>query len=185
MPQPLTDTERDTIRTRHAEGASCTAIARELGRSPGTISRHAHAMGLGWDTRQTAHATAAKQASNRERRAALIARLYDQADKLMDRLDAQVFKYVGEDRSGNAVVTDLPADAIPGTEVRALLGMAVNTLQGAARLEAVDAGQAGSTEARGILSDLGDALQAAYGQLAHTGGSRAVLEDADAGDTGE
>jgi hypothetical protein len=64
--------------------------------------------------------------------------------------------------------------------------MAVNLLVAAAKLEAVDAGQAGTAEARGILGNLQDALAGAYGQLAHAGGTptaQALEQDLDATDT--
>ena len=178
---PLTATELDTIRTRHAEGKSLRSIAVELGRAPTTIGTHAKRMGLSWDAGRTAAATEAKQASNRERRARLIARLYDRADKIMDRLEADQFKYVGE-FEGRAIITRLDADAIPGKEERALGGMVVNMLAGAARLEAVDQGTSGAEKAKGILGAFAVDLQAAYGQLSHTGSSptaQAVLAETD------
>ena len=178
-PDPLTDDERATIKAMHAEGAGCSAIARHLERSPSTVSRAAKAMGLEWDTAQTEAATAVKQASNRERRARLVRRLYDRADFIMDRLDAEQFKLVGMDKEGNAHTNLVERDAIPGTEERALFGMVINGLNAAARLEAVDSASTNATEAKGILGDLGDALSAAYGQLAHAGSTPTAdaLED--------
>jgi len=179
---PLTATELDTIRTRHAEGKSLRSIAVELGRAPTTIGTHAKRMGLSWDAGRTAAATEAKQASNRERRARLIARLYDRADKIMDRLEAAEFKLVGMDKDGYARTNLVAADAIPGAEERALSGMVVNMLAGAARLEAVDQGANGAERAKGILGAFAVDLQAAYGQLSHTGSSptaQAVLAETD------
>lgn len=183
---PLTDADRERIRQLHADGRSCSGIARELGRAPSTISRAAKAMGLSWDTTKTEQATQVKQASNRERRARLVSRLYDRAERIMDRLDADTFKYVGLDKDGRARTNHIDQDAIPGTEERALSGMTVNLLVAAAKLEAVDAGQANDAEARGILGNLQDALHAAYGQLAHAGGTptaQALDQDLDATDT--
>jgi transposase-like protein len=178
----LTDSEQRYIRERHEAGDSCNAIARTLGRSASTVSRYAREAGLSWDSSRTAPATEAKQASNRERRARLVSRLYDRADKIMDRLEAEQFKLVGLDKDGYARTNVVDADAIPGAEERALTGMVVNALVAAARLEQVDAGQAGNAEAKGILGNLADALQSAYGQLAHTStptadATREELED--------
>lgn len=164
----LTPDELDRIKAGHAAGKSCNAIARELGRSPSSVSKYARDLGLSWADKRPQAATAAKQADNRARRAALVSRLYDRAERIMDRLEAPHFKLVGMDKSGNAVTTLIDPDAIPGTEERALTGMAVNTLVAAARLEAVDAAHTGQGEARGILGALDTALQAAYGQLSHT-----------------
>lgn len=167
----LTPAELDRIRALHARGLSCRAIAKDIRRSTNAVANNARAMGLAFDASRTAAATEAKQASNRERRAALVHRLYDRADAIMTRLEADQFKVTATDTHGNAVTTPVAADAIPGHEERALTGMVVNLLAGAARLEAVDAGHTGDAQARGILGALQDSLQAAYGQLAHTGGT--------------
>jgi hypothetical protein len=184
----LTPAELDRIRAGHAAGKSLRAIAADLGRSPSAVGRYARDMGLAWGTERTAAATAAKQASNRERRAELVTRLYDRADKIMNRLDAPQFKLVGLDKDGYARTNRVDADAIPGAEERALTGMVVNLLAGAARLEAVDAQGNGAAEAKGILGALSESLQAAYGQLSHTGGtptSDAVRAGLDADETGD
>lgn len=177
---PITDADRERIRQLHAEGLSCRAIARELGRSPASVGNHAKAMGLQWDQSRTAAATEAHKATNADRRARLVARLYGRADKIMDRLEADQFKLVGLDKDGYARTNVIAADAIPGAEERALTGMVVNLLAGAAKLELVDAGTAGLAEAKGILGNLSDALAGAYGQLSHTGGTptaKAVRDD--------
>ena len=180
-PNPLTPTERERIRELHTAGQACNAIARELGRSPSTVSRAAKAMGLTWDATSTAAATERKQASNRDRRAASIGRLYDQADRLLDRLDKPTYKLVGMDKDGYARTNVIDQDAIPAADVRALHASAVNLLNTAARLEAVDAGHTNAGEARGILGALDDALQAAYGSLA---ASRTHVPDPDTEDLG-
>lgn len=171
---PLTPAELERIKAGHAAGKSLRAIATDLGRSASTIGKHARGMGLSWDATRTAAATEAKQATNRERRAVLLGRLYDRADRIMDRLDADQFKLVGMDKDGYARTNVVDRDAIPGSEERALFGMVMNALNTAARLEAVDAGTAGDGVARGILGALEDSLHAAYGQLAHTGTPTAV-----------
>lgn len=180
---PLTDHERERIRELHDQGKSLTGIARELGRAKSTVGKAADAMGLSWDTSRTAPATQVKQASNRERRATAVQRLYTRAERILDRLDADVFKAVGFSKDGYAKVTEIAADAIPGAEERALAGMAVNLLNAAARLEAVDAGHTDNTEAKGILGRLDEAMQAAYGQLSHTSSASTRLPDPDATDT--
>lgn len=161
----LTDTERDRIRELHTQGVPCNAIARQMGRSPSTVSRTAKAMGLDWDASRTAAATERKQASNRDRRAGAIRRMYDQADKLLDRLDQPTYKLVGMDKDGYARTNVIDQDAVPAADVRALHASAVNLLNTAARLELVDAGHTGQGEARGILGALQDTLAAAYGSL--------------------
>jgi len=180
MPKPgLTPTERDTIKALHGQGKSCRAIAGELGRSPSAVSRAAADMGLAWDAGRTAAATEAKVATNQARRAAMILRLYNRCDRIMDRLDAERFKLVGMDKDGYARTNEIDRDAIPGTEERALFGMVVNGLQAAARLEQVDAAQMNTGDAKGILGGLQEALHSAYGQLAHTGSPTATATEAE------
>lgn len=170
MPRPgITDDERDLIRAGHAAGKSCNELARELGRSASTVSRAARELGLAWDASRTAGATEAKQATNKARRARLVSRMYDRADTIMDRLEAEQFKLVGVNKEGYAHTNVIDADAIPGTEERALFGMVANALNTAARLEAVDATENGASEGRGILGKLDEALAGAYAQLSHAG----------------
>lgn len=176
MPPRFTDAERDQLRQLHAAGKSCNAIARELGRSPSTISRVARELDLPWASTRTETAVAAHVASSRERRAKLVERLYTRADRIMDRLDAPTFKLVGMDKDGNARTNVVDADAIPGAEERALFGMVMNALNTAAKMEAVDSGHTSADEGRGIIGALDDALQHAYGQLAHAGGTPTARE---------
>lgn len=170
---PMTDTELEQIRRAHAEGKSLHATARDLGRAVSTVRRAGMRMNLSWATgsARTAAATAATAASNRDRRVLLVQRMYGRAEKIMDRLEGDQFKLTATDTHGRAVVTSIDADAIPGHEERALFGMAINALAAAAKLEAVDASDNGAEAARGILGGLADALQSAYGQLGHTGGT--------------
>lgn len=175
---PMTDTELEQVRKDHAAGKSLTACARDLGRSKSTVRRAGLRMGLSWGaaSEQTAAASAVRQASNRDRRQALVSRMYGRAEKIMDRLEADQFKLTVTDSFGAAHVNNVPADAIPGHEERALFGMAINALAAAAKLEAVDAADNGAADAKGILGNLADALQSAYGQLAHTGGTATTEE---------
>lgn len=182
-PAPVTEDERQRMRDMHAAGQSLTAISKALGRSKATVGKHCAAMGLQFDTSRTAPATEVKVASNRERRARSISRLYDRVDKIMDRLEADQFKAVGFSREGYAVVTPIDADAIPATDERALLGMAVNALNGAARLEAVDVSHNDRSEAKGMLGALMAGFQQSYAQLSHAGGTPAArLAERDASD---
>lgn len=165
MPVPFTDTERARVRELHTAGKTLRAIAKELGRSPATISRAAQDMGLTWDNTQTATATRASSMRAADRRARAIERLYARAEKIMDRLEAEQFKAVGYSKDGYAIVTRIDSDAIPGTDERALSGMVVNLLVAAAKLESVDAQSAGTEGAKSMLGDLRDQLNALHGSL--------------------
>ncbi len=104
---PVTEVEREQMRALHAEGRSRNAIARELGRSVKTITRHCAEMGLSFDRSQTAQAVAAAQLDAKARRRQL-------ADDLLgdvERLRAQIWgryrriEYVG--REGRRVQDEL------------------------------------------------------------------------------
>ena len=69
MAQPVSDQEIAQIRRLHAAGSSANAIARELGRSPGTITRVCRRIGLTFDRSQTAAANAAAAVDFAARRA--------------------------------------------------------------------------------------------------------------------
>jgi hypothetical protein len=84
----VTSTERDRIKALMARGLSCNAIARELGRGPATISRHAAAMGLSFDRSATREAVSARVIDLKDRRAA---GAVAQAE-IAERLQAQVFE---------------------------------------------------------------------------------------------
>lgn len=175
---PMNDAELEQIRRDHAAGKSLTATARDLGRAVSTVRQAGIRMGLSWSagSSRTAAASAARQLSNRDRRTALVSRMYGRAEKIMDRLEADQFKLTVTDGWGKAHVNSVDSDAIPGHEERALFGMAINALAAAAKLEAVDAADNGAAAAKGILGNLADALQSAYGQLAHTGGTATTEE---------
>ena len=102
-PPPLTDDERQQIRDLHAAGKSCSAIARQLGRSPSTISIAAARMGLGWDRAQTKNATEARMADAAARRAQLANLLLDDALKMRAQLwePCIAFNFGGRDNTYN------------------------------------------------------------------------------------
>jgi hypothetical protein len=77
---PVGPEEKDRIRVLMARGISCVQIARQLGRSTETISRHAKAMGLSFDREQTREATTVRVDDMKARRARLTERLLDEAE---------------------------------------------------------------------------------------------------------
>jgi hypothetical protein len=167
----LTDDERARILELHAQGMPRNQIARETGRSAGTVTKVVHDTGGTFQrAAEVVAATEAKRVDNAVRRADMVHRLYDQAAYLLDRLEAPTFKVVG-DSWGNAVVTTVPRDATPPADVRSLGATAVNMLQACARLEQVDSAKTGASEAKGILGNLATALQNAYDQLPNDEGT--------------
>ncbi|MCI2424110.1 helix-turn-helix domain-containing protein [Saccharopolyspora sp. K220] len=81
------------MRELHAQGKTRNDIAREIGRSPSTVSRLAHAAGLSFDRSKTAAATQAKQRDNAARRADLVRRLYGRGEANLGRLEAPRYKF--------------------------------------------------------------------------------------------
>lgn len=78
------------IRARMAEladrGLSRNAMAREIGCSPSTISKHAQALGLSFDRTATAAATAAKTVDLATRRTALVEKMMLVAEEGIDEI---------------------------------------------------------------------------------------------------
>lgn len=98
---PLTDEELQRIRDLHAEGKSCSDIARTLDRAPSTISRNATKLGLTWDRAQTKNATVARKADAASRRSELALALLGDAIKLREQLwePCLAFNFGGRDNT--------------------------------------------------------------------------------------
>lgn len=72
MANPWTDDEADRMRAMHAEGRSLNSIARELGRSPGTVSKRAKEAGLSWSRAKVKAANEARAVDAKARRLAIV-----------------------------------------------------------------------------------------------------------------
>lgn len=83
--EPVGDAERERIRRLHARGLSCGQIAAELGRNKSTITRQCKALGLSFDREHTRHATEAKAADSKARRAEAVRVLMDDFHRLRER----------------------------------------------------------------------------------------------------
>lgn len=84
--EPLTDNDRDLVRQLHEAGLARNDIAREIGRSPSTVSKLAKELGLSFDRSKTQVATAAKVADAKARRARLQLDLLADAERLRQQL---------------------------------------------------------------------------------------------------
>jgi hypothetical protein len=85
---PVTAEDEAAVRRLHADGKSRNDIAREIGRSPSTVSKLAGKLGLSFDREATAAATAAKSADLAARRIAFAETLHDSAETLHRQLFA-------------------------------------------------------------------------------------------------
>ena len=113
MPAPITDTQRQHILTLHKQGLSRNEIARQANVSQSTVSKICAEDGLTFDRSKTINATRARQADNKSRRAAIVARLYGRTEKILDRLEADKYRYVVTLKDGTEVIDDVepPAEA--------------------------------------------------------------------------
>lgn len=149
------------MRKLHAQGMTRNDIARDIGRSPSTVSKIARGLGLSFDRSATAAATAAKQRDNKARRADIVARLYVRVERILDRLEAPEYRFTATSVNGIETRT---LDHVPGQEEKALSGAISGNLGAAARLEQIDAHK-GADDAHSMLGQLAAGLQAAYDQL--------------------
>lgn len=132
-----TNMDVDQARRLFEEGMSCRAIARELGVSPSTVSTWAKREELSFDGSKTQAATAAARATRAERRGRIIDRLYDRAERILDRLEADTYTY--RLVSGDGVHT-FHDEHPPAQDERSLSNAIGAYLVAAAKLELTDDG---------------------------------------------
>ncbi|GAA2772869.1 helix-turn-helix domain-containing protein [Saccharopolyspora taberi] len=151
---PVTDTERARVRELHEQGKTRNDIAKLMGRSPGTVTVIARELGLSFDRSATAAATEAKQRDNRARRAELVDRLYTRAERVLETLEADEYRFTAT--TINGIETERLGH-VPAQDERHLSSSISTHLTTAAKLEAIDAdGQAEA--ARSMLGSLAEAL---------------------------
>lgn len=96
---PLSDEEIERIRELHAQGRTRNEIAREIERSPGTVTNHCNRMGLSFDRTPVMQANRARRADAETRRRELVENLLDDAERIRQRLWGRYtqIQYVGRD----------------------------------------------------------------------------------------
>lgn len=162
----VTDEDRKAVRRLAAQGLGRNEIARELNRSPRTISVIAGKLDppVTFDRTMTAVATQARVIDAKARRAALIQRAYARAEKLFDRLEAdETSGYKFTATTVNGIETET-LDHVPGPEERSLATAAGQYLTQAAKLEALDTNN-GVDDATSMLGQLATGLTAAYNAM--------------------
>ncbi|MBP5883164.1 helix-turn-helix domain-containing protein [Streptomyces scabiei] len=158
---PVTDEEHAEIRRLHAQGVGRNEIARRIGRGPRTVSEYCKREGLSFDRTATAAATEAKKIDAKARRAALIDRAYTRAERIFDRLEADVVDgYKFTSTTVNGIETER-LDHVPAPEERSLATAVGQYLTQAAKLEALDS-DGGVEDAESMLGKLMVGLKAAY-----------------------
>ncbi|MFB9929182.1 helix-turn-helix domain-containing protein [Amycolatopsis halotolerans] len=160
MPRNLiTDADRERVRELHAEGRTRNDIAREISRSPSTVTGIAQALGLSFDRSATAAATHARQVDNRARRTEIVGRLYGRAERILGRLEADRYTFTATTING---IESKVLDHVPAPDEKALASAMSTHLSAAAKLEQVDA-DTGAEGARSMLGGLAVALGIATG----------------------
>lgn len=152
---PVTDKDREKLKELHAAGKGRNQIARELQRSPRTISVLAEELGLTFDRTMTAVATQARVIDSKARRAAIIASLYDVVEDDLQYLKDDTFDLV-EVSMGAPVRYE--ANRLPAQDRKALITGVSTATTAAARLEALD-GDPGTDAARSVLMGLADGIR--------------------------
>ncbi|WP_367128308.1 helix-turn-helix domain-containing protein [Saccharothrix sp. HUAS TT1] len=158
---PLSDTEKQRIRDLHSQGATRNDIARDLGRSSATISKWCGRLGLGFDRKTTAAATAAKVEDAKAKRAAIMQGLLDDAQKLRGQLfaPAVIFSFGGKDNSYEERKVPEP----PARDKRDLMASIVQAVNASLRLDEHDRGS-DVDDAKAMVDELYEALTGAWEQ---------------------
>lgn len=174
MPAPTkhTPADRALVLKLHAEGKGRNDIQRATSFAASWISKVVADAGLTFERgAEVAAATAAKNADNKTKRAILIGRLYEQATKGLDRLDAPLYKTTLKASGGAEQVREL--DFIPAADRRSELTTVAIALDKALVLEKVD-GDNGAERAESVL----DRLQGGLNKLGALPGGPAPIPQA-------
>lgn len=150
MAKPVTARERTRIIAAIKGGDSCGAIAREFGRSKGTISGIAVDAGLSFERSATKSATEARVIDVRSRLAALADALVVDAERLRGQLFAPqvAFAFGGRDNEYNEHEIPEPT-ARDKQALMTSIGIAVDKARQITAAEAP-----GGEEARGLVREL-------------------------------
>lgn len=158
---PLTDQDREHVRQLHADGLNRNEIAREIGRSPSTVTKIAKALGLTFDRSKTHLAVIAHQVDAKAKRARLMQDLLDDAARLRAEL-WQPHEYI--DHGGKDFVEARWTQPTPSSADKLkLMQAARQALDGSLRLDQHDGD--GTAETVGsLLGSLLDDLVGRHGE---------------------
>ncbi|MDQ1053184.1 hypothetical protein QE394_001112 [Arthrobacter sp. SORGH_AS 212] len=157
MPNPKrTQADRDTVLKLHAQGKGRNDIVRETGFSTAWVSNTVRDAGMSFARGERVKAaTEAKQADNKARRAALVGRMYDRAEFILNRLEAPTFDALVP--TGPGIQSARELTFVPAGEERNLATSVAVYLDKAMLLEKVDAVPERS-EAQSMLGRLAEQL---------------------------
>ncbi|ALM38221.1 helix-turn-helix domain-containing protein [Streptomyces sp. FR-008] len=167
MARPITDADRRRVRELHAQNKSRNEIARELGRSPSTVSKIAAAFDppLSFDRApQVEAATRARTADLAARRAALALDLQGDAERLRAQLwsECTVGEFAGREGEWHETRLDRPRFG----DQRAIIASVQTAVGTSLRLAPAEGGE-DAGQVRSMLGALGEALTHAANDQAH------------------
>lgn len=124
--KPDKDETRARIKELHGLGKARNVIARELELAPSTVGNHARAMGLTWDRRATAAATAAKTMDLAARRTGLVERMIVVAEAALDAAEKPKVELAMITQAGRIVKTKRDVDQTDRRNALVSAGIAVD-----------------------------------------------------------
>ena len=107
----ISEPQKQRVIELHRQGLSRNDIARLAGVSTGTVTNICKANDLTFDRSSTKDATRARQADNKSRRASIAQRLYARTEKILDRLEADTYRWKVATKEGTEVLDDCEAPA--------------------------------------------------------------------------
>ena len=155
MATPITEETRQLIKTLHAAGKSCNAIAKEAGVAASTVSKICKQSGLSFDRTNTRAAVASHAIDAKARRAELKALLLEDAHRLRAQLwmPAQLVNFGGKDNTLNS--TTLPEPLfVDKKNILTAVGIAVDRVE---KLEKLD-NDNGVQDAESMIQKLIDGI---------------------------
>lgn len=158
--RPITDKERAAVRRLHAEGKTRNDIARELKRSPSTVSKLAREQGLTFERgAEVVAATEARRIDLAARRIDLAHAQQIAAEKLHEQLFAPCVygEFGGKDNEWNQV--DLPQPRFG--DQRAIVAAVGQSINNSLKLAPIEGGE-NAGQVASMLGKLGTALGAAF-----------------------
>ncbi|MFD8151733.1 helix-turn-helix domain-containing protein [Streptomyces sp. NPDC059720] len=169
MARPITDDDREQVRTLHAQNKTRNEIARMIKRSPSTVTKIARELDLTFDRAgEVAVATEVRRADLAARRAALALGLQDDAEKLRAQLFAPctVGEFAGREGEWHTADLDRPRFG----DQRQIIGAVQTAVSTSLRLAPAEGGE-GAEQVRSMLGALGEALQQAAADDLDDGGA--------------
>jgi hypothetical protein len=169
MARPITDQDREQVRTLHAQGKTRNDIARAIKRSPSTVTKIARELNLTFDrAAEVAVATEVRRADLAARRTALAAALQDDAEKLRAQLWAPctVGEFAGREGEWHETHLERPRFG----DQRQIIGAVQTAVSTSLRLAPAEGGE-GAEQVRSMLGALGEALQQAAADDPDDGGA--------------